>query len=136
MHNSLEEVFQQALEDTHCTNLSSKGYEAFLVYSIKIIKDAITNEVMILNTAKNGDHYHLLDSEEIKIFLEKGWRYGVYVVSLSNYRLKLNKIERLIKAEANGRGSVKQIKSHKNYREYILLRFSEVNQKLNQLKSK
>ena len=129
-------LLDQASKDRATISLSCGKYEAYILYSIKIVKDNITEAVQIYNTAANGDHYKIIDSDDLEVFLNKGWRYGVYVVSLSNYRLKLNKIERLIKAEANGRGSVKQIKSHKNYREYILLRFSEVNQKLNQLKSK
>lgn len=58
---------------------------------------------------------------------------GVYVLSLSNYRSKLDLIEGRIKKEMNGRASVKQIGLLKSQRERILSKYSEINFKLNKL---
>tara|TARA_R110000751_G_scaffold270729_3_gene370531 strand:+ start:640 stop:936 length:297 start_codon:yes stop_codon:yes gene_type:complete len=97
------------------------------------VKDNITEAVQIYNTAANGDHYKIIDSDDLKVFSKKGWRYGVYVISLSNYRLKLDKIEQRIREEIAGKSNIRNIKMLKLQREDILKRFSKVNQKLNQL---
>jgi|TARA_R100000935_G_scaffold10727_2_gene21424 hypothetical protein len=132
---SLEDIFQQAKQDDYCVELNGKGYQARLVYGIKIVKDNETEEVVIYNTAVNGSYYHIIPIETIKTFTENSWRYGVYNLSLSNYRTKLDMIEKRIKTEINGRKSEKQIAGLKSHRERILGKYTEVNQKLNQLNS-
>ena len=82
---------------------------------------------------KGGDFYMPVPPEEINLFTEKGWRYGAYVISLSNYRTKLDKVEQSIKKEVNGRNSVKQLSILKSSRERILKRYAVINNKLNQL---
>jgi hypothetical protein len=90
--------------------------------------------VIIYNTAKNGDYYKTLSDTEQKEFSEKGWRQGVYVISLSNYRIKLDKIEKRIKKEVNSKiPSIRYVNMLKVEREDVLLRFYNINQKLNQL---
>lgn len=126
-------LLDQASKDRATISLSCGKYEAYILYSIKIVKDNITEAVQIYNTAANGDHYKIIDSDDLKVFLKKGWRYGVYVISLSNYRLKLDKIEQRIREEIAGKSNIRNIKMLKLQREDILKRFSKVNQKLNQL---
>jgi hypothetical protein len=127
------EILDQASKDTASVSLSCERYEAYILSGIKIVRDNIDGKIEIYNTAVNGDYYKILDKIELKNFTKKSWRYGVYVISLSNYRLKLNKIERKIKEEINGRASIRYIKALKTQREGILLKFSKTNQKLNQL---
>ena len=126
-------LLDQASKDRGTISLSCGKYEAYILYSIKIVKDNITEAVQIYNTAANGDHYKIIDSDDLKVFSKKGWRYGVYVISLSNYRLKLDKIEQRIREEIAGKSNIRNIKMLKLQREDILKRFSKVNQKLNQL---
>ena len=126
------QVLQQASEDYGTICLSCLKYEAYILYSIKIVKDNITEAVQIYNTAANGDHYKIIDSDDLEVFLNKGWRYGVYVISLSNYRLKLDRIEHKIRGEISGKANIRYIKILKLQREDVLKRFSKVNQKLNQ----
>jgi len=127
-------VLNEASQDEASISLSCDEYESYIMNSIKILKDHESNKVVIYNTAKNGDYYKLLSSTEEKEFCENGWRKGVYVISLSNYRLKLDKIEKKIKAEANSKKpNIKYINNLKKEREDVLLKFSNINQKLNQL---
>ena len=126
-------LLDQASKDRATISLSCGKYEAYILYSIKIVKDNITKAVQVYNTAANGDHYKIIDSDDLEVFLNKGWRYGVYVISLSNYRLKLDKIEQRIREEIAGKSNIRNIKTLKLQREDILKRFSKVNQKLNQL---
>lgn len=133
MRYNLIQIFEQAQQDDYAIGLDGNGYKARLVYGIKIVKDDETDEVVIENTLTSGDYYKLITPEEQEVFLEKGWRYGVYVLSLSNYRAKLDKIERLIKEEVNGKNSTKIVDNYKAQRERILTKYSEIKRKFNSL---
>ena len=129
----LIDVWNQAKEDCFTANLDGEGYEARILYGCKISKDNDTNMVQLQNTSRGGEWYLQLDPDEIEIFLKMGWRIGIYMLSLSNYRLKLDRIERLIKMEVNGRKNPKQIQSLKSSRQRILERYSKIKNELNQL---
>ena len=121
----------QALEDTYAMVLDSDEYSSRMVYGCKISRDNESGNIEILNTARGGDWYLPLTDQELQHFLEKGWRIGVYELSLSNYRIKLDKVERSIKKEMNGRKNPKQIQSLKMSRQNILERYSKIKSKLN-----
>lgn len=130
---TLIDVWNQAKDDCFTANLDGEGYEARILYGCKISKDKETNMVQLQNTSRGGEWYIQLEPEEIEIFLNMGWRIGIYMLSLSNYRLKLDRIERLIKMEVNGRKNPKQIQSLKSSRQRILERYSKIKNQLNQL---
>jgi len=129
----LIDVWNQAKDDCFTANLDGEGYEARILYGCKISKDNDTNMVQLQNTSRGGEWYLQLDPDEIEIFLKMGWRIGIYMLSLSNYRLKLDRIERLIKVEVNGRKNPKQIQSLKSSRQRILEKYSKIKNQLNQL---
>ena len=131
---SLEDIYQQAEEDRFAVSLDNGQYKSKLVYGIKITKNNSSNEIEILNTMIGGDYYCKTTKKELEIFLEKGWRYGAYVLSLSNLRSKLDLIEDRIKEELTGKNSQKQFKRLKNKREKVLAKYSQLNYKLNQIK--
>ena len=116
---TLIDVWNQAKDDCFTANLDGEGYEARILYGCKISKDNDTNMVQLQNTSRGGEWYLQLDPDEIEIFLKMGWRIGIYMLSLSNYRLKLDRIEMLIKMEVNGRKNPKQIQSLKSSRQRI-----------------
>ena len=128
---TINEVFEQALSDGYTANLNGDGYESRSIYGVKIIRDIDTREVIVLNTMKGGEHYIPLSQDEINIFLEKGWRIGVYVVTLSNYRIKLEQVENSIRDEMNGKVSDKVIQELKDKRTSLLNSYTELNNKLN-----
>ncbi len=131
---SLEDIYNQAEKDRFSVSLDNEQYKSKLVYGVKITKDKSSNEVEILNTMIGGDYYCQATEKELEIFLEKGWRYGVYVLSLSNLRSKLDLIEERIKEELTGKNSQKKYKILKNQREKVLEKYSQLNYKLNQIK--
>jgi translation initiation factor 2 beta subunit (eIF-2beta)/eIF-5 len=130
---SLEEVFKESVQDSETGILDSLEYEARLVRGIKIIRDNETGEVEIYNTTLGGDYYQEITTEQYELFKENGWKVAVYVISLSNYRKKLVKIEQRIKEELGGRKNAKSIKMSKSRRLTILKNFSEVSNKLKEL---
>ena len=98
---TLNDVFNEAKEDTFSATLDTKYVEARLVFGVKIVRDRETGVVEIFNTQKGGDFYQEIDVDEYDYFLEKSWRFGVYRVSLSNYSRKLINVEASIKDVIN-----------------------------------
>ena len=133
MRFKLDDIYSQATKDEYCSVLVSPKETSRMLYGIKIIQDKATGLISIYNTTTGGDYYTELTENEYKVFLENGWRYGVYVLSLSNYRSKLDIIEKRIHKFINDKKSEKQIRILKESRERILARYSEINFKLNQL---
>ncbi len=133
MAYSIDEVFDQASNDDYAVSMTGYSFESHMVYGIKIIKDTSNKEIKLFDTMKRGDYFVPLTKREVEIFLENGWRYGVYVLSLDNYRTKLDKIEQRIQKCIAEKKSSKQISIQKSSRERILKKYSEINLKLNQL---
>jgi hypothetical protein len=121
------------LGDRFAISLNGKGYESRLVYGIKIVRDIKTRDVIIINTQENGDYYKPIKEKEIEIFLEKGWRYGVYTLSLSNYRATLDLIESEIHSEINGRKRSKKVSLLKEERDKIMVKYRKTTLKLNEI---
>ena len=126
----LEYIFNQAKSDNKSAKIIENGYQSVSLLDVKIIKDDYTHEVDLLNTSKR--YYQKLTDIELNSFKEKGWRYGVYIITLSNYRSKLNKVEKSIRDEINGKGSEKAIKQLKERRESFLLEYNKLKNKLNE----
>ncbi|QDP61315.1 MAG: hypothetical protein Unbinned1524contig1000_72 [Prokaryotic dsDNA virus sp.] len=130
----LLKVWEEAEEDIAAAILDKKGYGARLLCGIKIMKCHETNTVQILNTTLNGDYYQEISIAEYEVFKEKGWRYGIYVLSLTNYRRKLDKIEKKIKKELNGKNNTRAILNAKANRVRIMENFTTISTKLNFIK--
>jgi len=137
MRYSLEDIFQQSVSDPYASPLNGRGYKSMNVYGIKSVKDNETGEVEIFNTTRSGNYYVEISESDYEVFLTNGWRYGVYELSLSNYRIKLDWIEHKIKKEVNKQGRVndRQVQSLKQERQSVLEKYSEITIKLNKLKS-
>ena len=131
MRYTLEQLFNQAVLDNLSVNLDSTIAEARLVYGCKIVREYEDGTIFIQNTAKGGDFYRVLTEEELEPFIEHGWRHGVYVVALKNYRRKLDSVEKSIRQEMNGRQNPKIITSLKSHRERILNKYNTITKKLN-----
>lgn len=136
MQHSLEELFNQAAIDPSSSSLHGKGYQAYLLYGIKISRDNTTGKIELLDTSKAGSFYKPITDEQLELFKDNGWRYGIYVLSLSNYRLKLDKVEQQIKKYVNSKPSrpSKLLNNYHTSRTNIMKRYSEITNKLNQLK--
>jgi len=127
---SLEDIFDQAFTDNKSVKRVENGYQSVGLLDVKILKDDYTHEIDLLNTSKR--YYKRLTDSEFDAFKKNGWRYGVYVVTLSNYRSKLDKVEKSIRDEVNGKGSEKIIKQLKATRESLMSNYTQLNNKLNE----
>lgn len=126
-------IFEMAKDDHGSVNLDGTDHEARMQLGVKIIKYNENNKVEIYNTSKGGDYYTKLTKDEVKIFIEKGWRYGIYVISLSNYCSKLDSLKEAIKNYSNNNLTKKQLQILHSRRDRILEKYNEVKNKLNQL---
>ena len=133
MRYSLDDVWNEAKQDSYSAKLDGIGHESRLVYGIKITREKKSGIIEIMNTSKGGEFYQAINPEQLDIFLENGWRYGVYVLSLSNYRSKLDAIQGHIKDEVNGKNREKQVKILQSKRDNILSKYRSINKKLNNL---
>lgn len=127
---SLENIFDQAFSDKKSAKIIENGYQSTSLLDVKLIKDDYTHEVDLLNTSKR--YYQRLTDFEFNTFKEKGWRYGVYVVTLSNYRSKLNRVEKSIRYEVNGSNRQKIVKQLKAKRVQFLSEYNNLKNKLNE----
>tara|TARA_R110000787_G_scaffold36651_5_gene93415 strand:+ start:6712 stop:7116 length:405 start_codon:yes stop_codon:yes gene_type:complete len=134
MRYDLQDIWCQALDDDFATDINGQGYESRLVYGVKIIRDNVSKEVQILKAMTGSEYYPNLSKDEIEVFLDKGWRYGIYSLSLASYRTKLENIKEAIKSEVNGRNRIKRLYLYKESRDGILKKYNNINNKLNQLK--
>ncbi len=134
MRYTIEEVLSQAIEDHYTSSLDNDGCIAKILYGIRIELSKSSGNITIHNTTKGGDYYTLVNEDDTKLFLQKGWRFGVFSLALSNYRSKLDIIERKIREEVNSRKNAKHIQSLKTNRQRIMNRFSKVSLKLNKIK--
>jgi hypothetical protein len=131
MENTLEDIFTQATSDSYSVKMNGVGYSSVILYGIKIIKDTTTKEIEILNTINNLYYYHKMTEDEVNIFLNNGWRNGVYELSLKKYILKLELIESRVRDEISGKNSKKNLKVLHRQREETIGRYNEIKNKLN-----
>jgi hypothetical protein len=130
---SIIEIFNQAKEDEFSAILDGDDFEARILSGIRIEQEKGTQQTIIHNTTMGGDFYREITPEQYEMFYKKGWKIGVYVLSLSNYRRKLEMIESNIKREVNTRKNAKHIMNLKASRERIMNSYSKVNKKLNKI---
>jgi len=129
----LKDVFEQASKDFNSTEANGDSYKGYLSYGIKIVSDGRTKHIYIYNTAINGDFYDEVTAEQYELFLNKGWKCGVYTISLSNYRRKLDVIQSKMRDIVNNSRSEKQMQKLREQRDMIMDRYNQLAVKLNQL---
>tara|TARA_R110000824_G_scaffold28206_5_gene95065 strand:- start:17870 stop:18301 length:432 start_codon:yes stop_codon:yes gene_type:complete len=116
MSFNLNDVFEEAKADPLSVSINALEFEAQLLCGIKIIRDRRkllkTSRVTILNTQRGGDHYSEIQPNDYEMFKTFGWKHGVYVLSLSNCCLKIDRLEQsIVNEELREQPREKQIKS-------------------------
>ena len=126
---SIEEVYQQALEDSEGYHSLNKGV---INYGVKI--QQFPSKTEILNCSRNGDYFQECNVEEYELFFIHGWKKGGLRLSMMNCKRKLDMIEDNIRNEVNTRKNDKHIQKLKITRENLLIKYSKRKQQLNQIK--
>jgi len=128
---TVQEVMEQALTDSQSIRVDGDGYEARISSGFKATRDKLSGQVVFKCTSRGGEWYSKLRENEIEVLLDKGWRIGVDVLSLSNIRIKLDKVEELIKREMNERRNPKHIQHLKKMRDNLIIKYNYFKSKLN-----
>lgn len=131
---TMNDVFEESLDDGFAGNIDGEGYQARIVYGAKISRDNETGAIEIFNVSRGGEMYLPISDNEKENFLEKGWRYGAYVLFLSNNRLKLDVIERSIRMEINSGRNSATLKGLNSKRSKILEKYNNINNLLKLIK--
>tara|TARA_R100000544_G_C2225757_1_gene60553 strand:- start:893 stop:1321 length:429 start_codon:yes stop_codon:yes gene_type:complete len=133
-YNTLDEIWEQANLDAKSKIIILAKGQTVISAGVKIQK--FDDGIQIFNMNKGGDYFKILDDYELNLFLEFGWALGCIKLSITNCRYKLGLIERKIQNEVNTRKNDKHIQNLKTRRENILKKYTILQSKLNQVKSK
>ena len=128
---TVQEVMEQALTDSQSIRVDGDGYEARISSGFKATRDNLSGQIVFKCTSRGGEWYSKLRENEIKVLLENGWRIGVDKLSLSNIRIKLDRVEELIKREMNDRRNPKHIQHLKKMRDNLIIKYNFFKSKLN-----
>lgn len=120
MMYTYKKIFEEASKDRDSIPIHGAGYEAYLGQHHKIYRDLSTGKIRIVNTATAGNYYEPITAEAMKLFRQKGWRFATLYLSLSNYRLKLDYIEKAIHRQVNGSRNPKHLMSLQGSRDRIM----------------
>jgi len=129
MQYDLSEVFQQASEDHSACRYDTKDYDSYLSHGIKIVKDNYGSKIIIMDTTQ-GEYYQEVSAEDYYLFQTKGWLYGIYVLSLSSHKDRVERLNEEIKSEVNNRKRKRTLLALREERELVLKNYSKVNQLL------
>lgn len=130
---SIEDIYNQALEDEHSIHIKKTHGYSVLNYGVKVQK--FPSKTEILNCGRNGDYFQECTENEYEIFFNYGWREGSIRLSILNCKRKLDLVEERIRKEVNTRKNDKHIKKLKSTRENLLLKYTQRNKQLNKIKS-
>jgi hypothetical protein len=120
---SLQELWQQAEEDSLAFDMESHLHESKILFGCKIIKDRYSGDIELFNTARGGDYYIKRKKEEVDVFRVYGLQQGVYWLMMSNILRKIEGVNNSIRSEVNGKNNFRRIQTLKNYRERLIKSF-------------
>jgi hypothetical protein len=129
-YDKLNMLFEDALKDGYATNMDGEDYEARLSYGIKIVRNKDMS-VSLFNTFKGGDYYQELNDDEYGIFLEKGWKHGLYKLCIKRYREKIDTINLKLRDEKNTRNNSRYIDFLKSTLKDTFDKYNTITKKLN-----
>jgi len=135
MSYSLSDVFQEAITDKLAANVDTESYEARLLYGIKIIHEPRTQIITIYNTHLGGDHYKEIAPADYQLFKQSGWRHAVFILCLSNCRVKLDRLHESMERETEREPKrLKRIEGIIKQREKTEARIRTIQRKFNRIK--
>lgn len=125
---NLEEIWHQAKNDNKSIEIEYVTYTSYIFKGIKIVKEG--KNISIYNTKKMGLSYDLISEEHYYVFLQFGFRAGVYHVLKSTYLDMIDVINHKIKKEINNQNNRKQYKKLKTLREELINKYSKISKSI------
>ncbi len=130
MKYNLNEIFSQAIDDNYSVRIDGNGYKSVVLYSVKIIKDNKTDEVMIIDTVNKLYYYQMISKEDEEVFLTSGWKNGVYNLTSKKYVKKLDLIENGIQESIKNKSPKKAIDYLRSERDRVMNKYTKINNKI------
>tara|TARA_R110000772_G_C13212870_1_gene431128 strand:+ start:644 stop:1039 length:396 start_codon:yes stop_codon:yes gene_type:complete len=130
MKYNLNEIFSQAIDDNYSVRIDGNGYKSVVLYSVKIIKDNKTDEVIIIDTVNKLYYYQMISKEDEEVFLTSGWKNGVYNLTSKKYVKKLDLIEKGIQESIKNKSPKKAIDYLKSERDRVINKYTKINNKI------
>lgn len=119
-----EDIFKQAQQDSLATRLTTPKSISYIYKGIKI--ENTDSHVVIYNTKIPGDDYTEISDDQYDVFINHGFRMGVYNLCIFNYNCSLNGIQSKIRTELTNRNNQKHYRSMKSQRTYIMNKYTEI----------
>ncbi len=120
---TLDQVWNQAIDEKLCVELDTIHTEARLLYGCKLVRDRYTGKVQFYNTMVRGDRYILLKDYELRVFTKHGLKQGVYSLMMNDILGKIEDINQKIRTEVNNRNNPNRISTLKNLRTNLINSF-------------
>lgn len=120
----IQDIFKQAETDSLSTRLVAPESVSYIYKGVKIEDKG--GDIKIYNTKIPGDYYTEITEDQMQVFLELGFRLGVYNVCIYNYNNSLESIQSTIMNELTGRNNQKHYRSMKGQRSYIMNKYTEI----------
>lgn len=122
--NTKEQIFNDAYNDRLGVRITTPDSVSVIYRGVKIQnKDG---DIKIYNTAQGGDFYREVKPEQYNVFINNGFRQGVYEVCMGNYKDTLKMLSVKIRNEVASRNNQKHYNSLKEYRNTIMNKITEV----------
>ena len=126
---TLIEIFNEAQKDYATTQINDTGYQACILFWVKITKEDMTGKITIHDPGKSINYYIEISQDAYKLFYKKGWKKAVREITLSKYKDKLERVTKSISREMNGGRSPKRLRTLKESRGQILRKYYKLSQK-------
>lgn len=122
MSYSLDEIFNQAKKTYLAKDVSNGDEEAYIYRGVRVSR--LLNTVYICD-ASRGDYYNysVLDEQIIDTMISHGFVYGVYVYLYNKYSKSISRLSGEQRIEVNTNNNSKTIKSLRNKRNELLIRY-------------
>jgi len=132
---TLNQIFDIAIADNYALWHKGNGFSSVSLYIIKIVKDTESGEVVIYSSELSDNWYTELTEKELNIFKNNGWRYGVYVLTLSNFSLKHSRLCTMLElVKISKKNSVHSASYLENEIREIEEKIKKIQLKLNKIK--
>lgn len=132
---TMSEIFDEAWRDKAAARSVFYSHKSVFYNGVKMSASRVGEQTYTLeNIGKGGNYYTELNEEEINVFLEKGWRQGVYNVAIKNHQNKIEVLNRAINRTTKSK-KIDEAKKEMLISEYNNLLETTI-EKLNKIKSR
>lgn len=122
------QIFSEAWDDNYAVKSDGYTHKSVFLYGVKISKSKSDGTIVIENIGNHSGRYSSPTNEQMDIFRSRGWRKGVYSVSISNFENIISDINNMI-LKTDDESKIKKHQQLKEVYELKLTKMKEKNEK-------